>query len=250
MRNIEQGQLMELHPLKGNPESRESPITVDRIEPIDINRIRGLQTILRMLKENRSHLEGVTDATTIFDLNRYYSESGRHGFVGIDEREGLVGVYDLSGRGVTQEVTRTRRGAQNVVLAVGFLNRMCVRTDLQARGIGDQLTKDAIRRAHGRGRDEYGWSNLLAGIVLEAADSQRVESARINLPDERMRETVYQDIFNELKEKDPRVKLFVVRNGFQYSGFGANVLVGIEPRNVLLISHHQPRPTTVQGNMA
>ena len=227
MRNpIEQG-------LLPNPESRERLI-VDSIVPVDTNRERGLRAILAMFKDdvNRSHLEGITRNTTIFDLRDYYGQAGRHGFVALHQGEGLVGVYDLSG----PEVRRSRRGGQDVVLTLGLLNRMCVRTDLQARGIGDQLTKDALRRAH----DEYGWLNVLAGIVLGEEITQAIQRTRGN-PDEHRRETVFRDIFNGLKVSDARVKLFAVRNGFQYSGFNPNVTVGGQVREVLLISHPDPQ---------
>lgn len=216
-------------------ESREQSIAVDRIEPVDLNRIRGLQAILKMFKENRDHLEGITAETTIFDLNRYYSESQRHGFVGISDKEGLVGVYDLSG----PKIRNTRRGGQDVVLTLGLLNRMCVRIDLQGRGIGGQLTKDAIRRTH----EEYEWLNLLGGIVLDEQHTQRIQRARSQ--DEPKRETIFRELFEQLKLKDgeggdARVRLFVVRNGFQYAGFHPNVTVGEQVREVLLISHPHP----------
>lgn len=216
-----------------NPESREQLI-VDTIAPVDINRERGLRAILAMLKDdaNRSHLEGVTRNTTIFDIRDYYSQPNRHGFVALHQAEGLVGVYDLHG----PEIRRTRRGGQNVVLTLGLLNRMCVRTDLQQRGIGQQLTQHALNMAH----NEYGWLNLLAGIVLDEPTTQRVQRARAN-ENEDLRETLFRDILNDLKISDARVKLFITRNGFQYSGFNPNVTVGGEPREVLLISHPHPQ---------
>jgi len=222
----------------GNPESRENLIKVDRIEPVDVTRTRGLYTILRMFKENRDHLAGITNETTIFDIYNYYRELGRHGFVGLSNTGGLVGVYDLSG----PEITRTRRGGQDVELTLGFLNRMCVRTDLQRRGVGQQLTEHALHKAH----NEYGWSNLLAGIVLDETVTQRIQRARAT-EEEHIRDTIFRDTFNNLKETDARVKLFVVRNGFQYSGFHPNVTVGGQVREVLLISQPRSNVATSRG---
>ena len=222
----------------GSSPDRGEGIGVIRIESVDVNRIRGLQTILRMLKDNRGHIEGITDDTTVFDLNKYYSD-GRHGFVAKSDSEGLVGVFDLKGPDMPTEVS-----SSGVRLSLGQLNRMCVRTDLQAKGIGSQLTKDAIRRAH----EEYGWSNLIAGIVLDEQVTVIIQTVRL---DEDTREVVLRAIFERLKLSDgeggdARVRLFVVRNGFQYIGFGPNVTVNGKSREVLMISHPDPDLTLPQ----
>lgn len=226
----------------GSPELGER-VFVDRISQLDVHKKEGLEIILAMFKDpvNRVHIEGITDNTTADDLKAYYSQQGRHAFVGLSRQKGLVGVYDLSGPEIEIEpnIEVSVKNTQDSKLSMGTLSRLCVRTDLQGKGAGTYLGADAVRRAH----YELGWSNLLAGIILNEESSRIVQNARMQGDSSKEDE-----LFERLKLKDEeggdaRVRLFVNGLGFKKSGFYPHVVVGSQHREVLLIAHILPELT-------
>lgn len=212
----------------------ERLIRVDRILPIDVSKTQGLETILAMLKEGakRGRFVGITDGTTSDDLRAYYTQEGRHGYVGLNQEFGLVGVYDLKGPEIKRDIVT---GGKEVEFKIGELDRLCVRTDLQGkapgqgRSIGTQLVKDAMRRAH----DDFGWRTLLAGIVLDEEPSDKIQQAR----HQGNSKPVEDEVYEKLRTTDARVRLFVGSQQFQFQGFSPNVDVRGKPREVLVVVH-------------
>lgn len=206
-------------------------LKVEYIRPIDVSKEKGMAIILEMLKHpaNREHLADINENTTVDDLKRYYMESGRYGYVGLSPTEGLVGVYDLTGPELNKG--RISGVTPEVELTAGFVNKLCVRTDLQRRGVGTQLLQDAVRRSH----NDFKWLILFAGIVLDEESSDRIEQAQL-IEDK----TAEANVYTGLEEKDARVKLFIHRLGFVNRGSSPNVRVAGRPRHVLMVTHRDP----------
>lgn len=137
-----------------------------RIREINLDNTRDTSAILKIFNDpkNREHIADIWEGMTPADLLEHYRNNNRHGFVAIDNKYRIVGVFDL-----------TRQGYGDInassVLAGGMLNKLCVDSRFQQQGTGDKLREKAEQTAF----QEFKWPNLVAGIIL---DEQQMEEGR------------------------------------------------------------------------
>jgi len=140
-----------------------------RIRPINLNNSREIGVVLKMFLDpaNKDHISNIRTNMEVSDLVLHYKTPDRHGFVAIDRKGQVVGVFDLTPQGQSAETTAP------VVLAGGMLNKLCVDSKNQRQKTGPKLRAEAERIAF----EEYKWPNLMAGIVLDENQTEESRTA-------------------------------------------------------------------------
>lgn len=149
--------------------SREREQQSYRIRPINLNNSREISIVLKMFLDpaNRDHISNISENMQVSDIILHYKNPDRHGFVAVDRKGQVVGVFDLTPQGQSTEIIAP------VILAGGMLNKLCVDSKDQKQRIGPKLRAEAERIAF----EEYKWPNLMAGVVLDEKQTEESRAA-------------------------------------------------------------------------